>query len=458
MQRKRGAMVGGFVLAGIVVFGLGLFLIGDRRLLFSRQFEVTTTFGKVTGLVNGTPVRLAGLNAGEVLEITTPSRPSERFVVRMRIREDVHALVRTDSVATIQTDGIVGNAFVQIGMGTDEARVVQAGDILTGIDPIEFADLVQEGRDTFRLVSREFLVLTGEVTKAVGGLTETIAVSKQVIADVGGELKVVAAESGRVAADVGDTVDDVRVIVADVKAGKGTVGQLFTNPAVYNRISGIASDAEQTARTVRETAEITRDAVANFSGPNGLGPQLTQSIRNTLGGIEEVTFDLAEGTEALKRNFLFRGFFRDRGFFDLDTISREAYQQGLLERNRTAVRIWLDGALLFTRSDAGTEALTDDGRRRIDVAMAQLMQYPHNSPLVVEGYADPDDENAYLVSLDRAQRVRDYVLNRFRRQTTLTGIMPLSGEAAGSPSGDNTWAGVALTMYVPNHEAGQESR
>ena len=449
MQRNQAAMVGGFVLVGVVVFALGLFLVGDRRLLFTRQFETATTFGKVTGLVVGTPVRLAGLKAGEVLEIRTPSRPSERFLVRLRIREDLHALVRTDSIASIQTDGIVGNAFVQIGMGTDQARIIGPDDLLVGVDPIEFTDLIQEGRDTFRLVSREFLELTGEVTKTVDGLTDTIAVTKGVIEDVGGELSVAAATSRRVAANVEETVGEVQGLLAGVKEGKGTEGQLFTDTAVYDRIAGATREAEQTARTVRETAELTRDAVLAFSGPGGMGPQLTQSIRNTLAGIEEVTFDLAEGTEALKRNVLFRGFFTDRGYFDLDSISREAYQQGLLERKHTAVRIWIDGAVLFGRGADGREVLTDDGRGRLDAAMAQLMQYPRNSPLVIEGYA-ANDEGAYLVSLDRAQRVRDYVLSRFRRQMASTGIMPLSADAAGSPSGDGSWSGVALTMFVPN--------
>ena len=451
-------MVGGFVLMGVVVFGLGLFLIGDRRLLFTDHIEITTTFGKVTGLVIGTPVRLAGLSAGEVLEIRTPSRPSERFVVRMRIREDLHPLVRTDSVATIQTDGIVGNAFVQISMGTDGARKVEPGDILTGVDPIELADLIKEGRDTFRLVSHEFLELTDDVSNAVGVLTETIDVTKAVITDVGREVKVVTAAGGRIASDVEETVGEVRAIVSDVRAGKGTVGHLVTDTAVYDRIAGVTREAEQTARTVRETAEISRDAIADFSRPGGMGPQLTQSIRNTLAGIEEVTFDLAEGTEALKRNFLFRGFFQERGFFDLDSISREAYQEGLLERNRTAVRIWIEAGRIFTRNADGSETLTDDGRRRLDVAMAQLTQYPRSSPLVVEGYAAPGEENAYLVSLDRAQRVRDYVLTRFRRQTALTGVMPLSGDAVGSPSGNGTWGGVALTMYVPNDALRQVSQ
>jgi phospholipid/cholesterol/gamma-HCH transport system substrate-binding protein len=452
MQRNRMALVGGFVLLGILVFALGLFLIGDRRMLFAKHFEIATTFGKVTGLVVGTPVRLAGLTAGEVIEIGVPSRPSERFLVRMRVREDLRALVRTDTVATIQTDGIVGNAFIQLGLGTDQARVVQTGDVLTGVDPIEFTDLIQEGRDTFRLVSREFLELTDEVSKTVGGLTETIDVTRALIVDTADDVKLAAASGRRALASTEATVGDLNAIVADVRAGKGTVGHLLNDPAVYDRINEVSREAEVTARTVRETAEIARNAVAEFSAPGGVGPQLTQSISRTLAGIEEVTFDLAEGTEALKRNFLFRGFFQDRGFFDLDSISREAYQEGLLERKRTAVRVWLDAKQLFARNAQGRETLSEEGRRRLDVAMSQLMRYPRSSPLVIEGYSAPDADNTYLVSLDRAESVRDYVSDRFRREAGLTGVMPLGSEAAGSPSGDGRWAGVALTMYVSDDE------
>jgi phospholipid/cholesterol/gamma-HCH transport system substrate-binding protein len=203
---------------------------------------------------------------------------------------------------------------------------------------------------------------------------------------------------------------------------------------------------------MKETAETVRTAVRDFSEPGGIGPVLAQNIRNTLAGIEEVTSDLAEGTEALKRNFIFRGFFRSRGFFDLDAISREAYQAGLLERDqRTAVRIWLDASGLFARDADGVERMTEEGRRRIDSAMAQLVQYPRDSPLIVEGYAAASDEaTSYLTSVDRGTAVRDYVMSRFRRQATLTDVMPLGNSAIGSPSGDGRWDGVALAMYVRN--------
>lgn len=61
-------------------------------------------------------MRVAGLDAGEVLEIVLPRRPSNGFRVRMRARDDVRRLLRVDSEAVVQTDGIVGTAFIQIGL------------------------------------------------------------------------------------------------------------------------------------------------------------------------------------------------------------------------------------------------------------------------------------------------------------------------------------------------------
>ncbi len=452
MERIRGAWVGAFVIGGVLLFSVGLFLIGDRRLLFSKQFEVHSTFAKVTGVQVGTRVRLAGLDAGEVLEVRVPPRPSARFLVRMRVREDLRPLVRTDSVAAIQTDGIVGAAFVQLSPGTDDAPIVGPEAVLVGNDPIEFADLVQEGRDTFRLVSREVLDLTGDVSLTLASLTKTVDTTEAVITRVGGEVEKLGEAGLRVTRDAERVVGDVRGIVSGVRAGEGSIGKLVTDTAFYDRLNAISQDASESAKALRETAEATRTAVRGFSEPGGIGPSLAQNVRNTLAGIEEVTSDLAEGTEALKRNFIFRGFFRSRGFFDLDSMSREAYQAGLLERDqRTAVRIWLSADVLFSRDAEGVERMTEDGRRRIDSAMAQLVQYPRDSPLIVEGYAAGTDEaTAYLTSVDRGTVVRDYVLSRFRRQATLTDVMPLSDNAIGSPAGDGRWAGVALAMYVRN--------
>jgi phospholipid/cholesterol/gamma-HCH transport system substrate-binding protein len=443
----RGAIVGAFVLGGLVLFGTGLFLIGDRRLLFSEQFELNTTFGRVTGLEVGTQVRLAGLRAGEVLEVRVPSRPSDPFVVRMRLREDLRSLIRTDSVATVQTDGIVGNAFIQVSVGSDDAPVVTPGDTLMGRDPVEFADLIQEGRETFRTVAAEIIDLRGDVSMAITGLTETAEAATVVIEEVGTHVESIAEASAGVVREAQGALAEAQGVLADIRAGQGTLGRLVTDDTLYQRVVGSSQEVERAVRNIREMTDRTRLTIEAFTGPEGSAQEIATTLRSALVEVREATADLAEGTEALKRNFLFRGFFEDRGFFDLDSISREAYLAGALERERTAIRIWIASDVLFVPDPAsGVERLTDDGRRRIDTAMADLVRYPPDSPLVVEGYAE--GESAFLRSADRAQTVRDYLLTRFRRRTTLTDIMPLSTDAVGSPRGDGRWSGVALVLFV----------
>ena len=450
MSSTRTAIVGAFVLGGLALFAAGLFLIGDRRLLFADQFEVSTALTKVSGLQVGTKVRVAGLDAGEVLEIRVPPVPSQPFLVRMRLREDLHHLVRTDSVCSVHTDGIVGSAFIQVSPGRDAAPIVAAGQTLEGRDMIEFADLIQEGRDTFRTVTREVIDLKGDVSEAIVAATEATRTVDAVILGTGGEIQAMMKTGTQAIEEVQQVLADARRIVSDIKAGQGTVGQLITDDALYKRITGLAGEAEQTMANLQAITDRARTTFDSVTARDSTAQQMIRTIQGTLIEAQEVMADLSEGTEALKRNILFRGFFRNRGFFDLDAITRDAYLSGALEGDtRIALRVWIDAAGLFARDAEGIEQLTEAGRRRLDSAMADLARYPRESPLVVEGYAHVTDGGAaHLMAAERAALVRDYLLSRFRRRATLTGVMAMGSQAPGSPSGDERWSGVALALFV----------
>src|SRR5688572_323196 len=298
MSSNRKAVVGAFVIAGTILFAFALFLIGDRRLLFARQFEIATNFGKVSGLQVGTKVRVEGYDAGEVLEIRIPSRPSERFVVRMRIREDVRPLVRVDSVCGVQTDGLVGSAFVQISRGTDEARLVESGETLTGVDPVEFADLIQEGAETFRTVARTVLELGEQVGEAITPLTDTATTASTLLVDVSANIKAITATGTRVTEDARAVVEGTRGIVSDLQAGRGTLGRLLTDDSHYQQWLRIAGEAEQTVANLRVTTETARTMMDGLSAPDGGAQQVLQTLRDTLSSTREIMSDLSEGTEA----------------------------------------------------------------------------------------------------------------------------------------------------------------
>ncbi len=129
-EKNRYVGLGIFVFLGLMLFALGLFLIGNRRMLFEDSFEVWTEFSKITGLQSGAIVRVSGKDSGEVKEIRVPRSPAEKFRIRMRIVEEVHGLVRKDSIATIQTDGLVGNKFLSVDVGSVEAPIAPAGSTI----------------------------------------------------------------------------------------------------------------------------------------------------------------------------------------------------------------------------------------------------------------------------------------------------------------------------------------
>ena len=142
------------MIGGVLLFAAGLFLIGDRRMLFTDTFRFYAEFKQLAALDTGAKVRVAGIDAGEVEEISVPPGPSGRFRVRMRVRSDLRPLIRTDSIASIQNDGLVGNKFVQIQTGTDASPEVEDQGTIQSREPFDIADLMLAMSETLGTVNK----------------------------------------------------------------------------------------------------------------------------------------------------------------------------------------------------------------------------------------------------------------------------------------------------------------
>lgn len=442
MGRERLAAVGAFVIGGLVLFAAGLFLIGDRRMLFTDTFRVYAEFRQVAALDIGAKVRVAGVDAGEVEEIRVPAGPSGRFRVRMRVRSDLRPLIRVDSIALIQNDGLVGNKFVQIQTGSDAAPSVADNGTIQSREPFDIADLMVAMSDTLATVNRMLVQVKSGVDEALGAVTATASDARRLMRDMGGEVRTILASA--------DTVSrDLKIIISNIRDGRGTFGKLLNDDALYASVKSMAGDAEKAVATVRQASEDARAAIADLRGDKGPVKGLTGDLQQTLQSARDAMGDLAETTEALKRNFFFRGFFNRRGYFDLDDVSVAQYREGALEsKERRVLRIWLGADVLFEKDANGVERISDSGKVRLESAMSQFLRYPHTSPFVVEGYAQEATGDArYLSSRSRAQLVRDYVMGKFKLDPNYVAMMPMGAEAPGSPSGSE-WNGVALALFV----------
>jgi len=257
------------VIAGVLLFGAGLFLIGDRRMLFNRTFNVTAEFANIAGLEEGAKVRVAGLDAGAVDTIHVPANPSARFRVELRIRQDLHPLIRVDSVATIQTDGLVGNKFVQVEAGTDQAATVPPGGTIRSREAFELSAMLQRMSDTVDLVNTTITDLKGGVEAALASISDTAKEAQDLMNDVGGDARAIMSSSQRVS-------ENLSAIVSDVRQGKGTVGKLVTDDSLYTSAKSIAADAQKAVATLRDATEQARQAVVKESAGSVFRKRITR--------------------------------------------------------------------------------------------------------------------------------------------------------------------------------------
>src|SRR6266446_973210 len=141
-MENRNASIGLFVIGGLLLFGIGMFVIGDRHQAFARHSEYYSEFVNLAGLANGAKVRVGGMDAGQVIDIGVPNSPSSRFRVKWKIDAKLRGLVRTDSVVTIGTEGVVGGTYLSVRPGSAEALEATALATIPSREPTELSELL----------------------------------------------------------------------------------------------------------------------------------------------------------------------------------------------------------------------------------------------------------------------------------------------------------------------------
>jgi phospholipid/cholesterol/gamma-HCH transport system substrate-binding protein len=436
--------VGVFVVGGLVLFAVALFMIGDRQMAFANKFILYTEFKKVTGLQPGAIVRVSGARAGAITSIDPPTSPSGKFRVQMEITEELHPLVRADSVASIETEGLVGGSYLGVGTGSDSAPSAPPASTIPSREPFEISDLMQQMGDTITKVNAAIDELHDDVLHAVVSIGTTVDNANALLTSVTGDVKRMASAGARIS-------EDAARISEGLRSGRGTVGKLLNDDELYQRATAIAKQAEEISVDARQVVAQARKAVDEFQSKDSPVQGLAVDLKRTLDDARLAMASFADNMEALKHNFLFRGYFNDRGFYNLESISPADYRKGALTRNggRRVVRVSLKSDILFEPDPAAPDAvrLTDDGKRRLDSAMATFIDRLPGGALIVEGYsqAGTKDEQ-YLQSRAMASRVRDYLIGRFELDPRMTAVMPLGSDPQGSPHG-GAWNGVALAVF-----------
>lgn len=132
--------VGAFVITGILLFMVAVYLIGQNKNLFSESFQLKSTFSNVSGLTVGNNVRFGGINVGTIKAINFVSDSS--VIVVAEIQEKVHKYIKIDATAGIGSDGLMGDKVLTISPGTKSNQIVKNNALIASNKAVELEDIM----------------------------------------------------------------------------------------------------------------------------------------------------------------------------------------------------------------------------------------------------------------------------------------------------------------------------
>jgi phospholipid/cholesterol/gamma-HCH transport system substrate-binding protein len=462
---NRFLMVGVFVLAGLALFTAGLFMIGNRHEAFARHVELYTEFADVSGIVAGTKVQVAGMDAGEVTAMEIPNSPPAKFRVKVRVNEKFKELLRADSVVTVGTEGVVGNRFLEISAGSSRAPAVVTGATLKGVEPTDISAILELAKGTMinldttvRNANSLVTNANGLITKVAGNLNATLDQTKITISnanDVVTGLKEGRGPAGMLLRDEA-LADQVRKAVTNATnatselnnaaAQASTLMSELQSKGLPGQIDDTVKEAKKAVANLDAASAQVRQAITDLTGPDRDGVTAAGAIRESLAKVNVAAANMADGTEALKHNFLLRGFFRSRGYYTLANMSADLYRKDRLFADQNTDRAWLPAQQLFHQDSNGEEELTSQGRSALNSALAGYGERILDTPVIVEGYSDCDEVNDRLAaSRHRAILVRNYLQGRFSLDTSRVGTVAM-GDRPPEGSSHTSWSGVGIVL------------
>lgn len=174
-SRRLSLTVGTFFIASLVALGVAVLSLTSESGLFVRHYKIFGNFDNVQGLLPGAPVWMAGKEVGrvEVVEFTEFGS-SQPILVTMRINRSIQNRLRTDSVASIGTIGVLGDSYIELRPGTPDGSVLIDGETILTFSPTNLYAVLAQGSEALGNVSE----LARNLNRVVSDVREESVITK----------------------------------------------------------------------------------------------------------------------------------------------------------------------------------------------------------------------------------------------------------------------------------------
>lgn len=303
--------LGLFVIIGLSLFVLTIYFIGSKQQMFGKTEPLTAVFDNVSGLQLGNNVRYSGINVGTVrgIEIVNDSTIN----VEMEIDRTVFPHIKKNAVATIGSDGLVGSVIINIIPGQGDALPVQPGDFIKSNNRVRTDDMLS----TLNVTNENAAQLTADLLK----ITNDINIGKGTIgvllrdSAMANDLKATIHNLKITSEKTSKTMDNLNRQIAGLDHKDNVIGVL-KDTMVGNKIRHIVTNLDSSSQEITKVVSNLNTTISNAKDGKGAinylsnNPKLVKQIDSTMTNINQSSQKLNENLEALKSNFLFRGYFK----------------------------------------------------------------------------------------------------------------------------------------------------
>jgi phospholipid/cholesterol/gamma-HCH transport system substrate-binding protein len=263
--------VGLTVLAACITLGVLILLMSGTGGIFTKKIALKSYFDNAGGLREGAPVRLQGVDIGNVSAIRVVADPTKRLTpveVTLKVNMKYHRNLHKDSVTLLSTAGVLGETYIDIDSSQANGPEVQPGDVLATRETPQIEDVVRASQSTLQnldaLEKRLDRILAfvesgqGSIGKVIydpslyNRLNATVIQFQSLVNDVTsgkgslGKLLV----DDQLYRSANATVDKLNTIIDDLNAGKGSAGKFLKDPALYNSANDTVANFNKLATDV----------------------------------------------------------------------------------------------------------------------------------------------------------------------------------------------------------------
>ncbi|WP_439882244.1 MlaD family protein [Pontibacter sp. MBLB2868] len=311
-SNKPTVIVGIFVFLAIVILVAGIFTLAGQQKRLISTIDVKAIFDDVAGLKTGNNVWFSGVKIGTIKKISFYG--DSQVEVTMRIEESAQQYIRENSVARISSESFIGNKNIVIEGGTQAASVVDDGDVIKAINPLNTDDLMetlQKNNKNLVAITSDFKLITSRLVDGEGTIGAIL--TDTAMAD---NFKAMVANLQKTSRSTVNASQELSRFTSKLNNPRGLANQVATDTVVYSRLKKSMAELQEatnSAAALMENLQQTSQKLDSDSNAVGVllsDQEFAKQLKSTMQNLETSSRKFDQNMEALQSNILLRGFFK----------------------------------------------------------------------------------------------------------------------------------------------------